>query len=199
MTSHTPCQPPYQTEMEMGEMIMYENNLADCNEAEYLLSVKLQDERGLLTSADYMDDSEVLVSDSAALYSCSGSDDHHTSHLDTATSECVSHSPIQAECQRDCLSTVRFDCSSESEVMEQDLNPKHFETHKLVKGFLPSNTSSNHQTCNGTTSPGLCHPQKNITLESGFTLPYTPACGLVPPVSHPDGPQRKRACIHRPE
>lgn len=67
-----------QTQLEQGELIQYECNLAACYEAEYLLSLKIQEEmchhRNL-----YNDPSEVMVA--SAVDTAVTIDDHHNLYL----------------------------------------------------------------------------------------------------------------------
>ena len=123
----------------MGELIHYEENLAACYEAEYLLSLKFQEEIRNSTyhgvDITYPDTYEVTTK----VESTSGIESHCI-----VDNECKMHRPPSGACES-----------------LQTLNSYPWMNDRM-------------------------QPQK---------LDLLPCCDN----SHPDGPQRKRACLQRPE
>ena len=156
-----------QTQLDQRELLQYECNLAACYEAEYLLSLKIQEDMCQRRDA-YDDPSEVTCYASAAKVVDHSTDGGQLAcHTQDAPMDCSVSLPHNGNC---------YGFTNHSETTQRMINRDYGVTHTTL--------------C-GQEQPAVFFPETNseVVAQSGFVGEDQ--------ITHHDGPHRKRVCLNR--
>ena len=176
--SHLPNAHVSQTQLEHRDLIQYECNLAACYEAEYLLSLKIQEEMCQQKDA-YNDPSEITCQFMSPATDTASLNGGHNIRFNTQE--------------------TLMDCSHGDGVgqfLPGFVNPS--ENGRLRLG--PSEGKFMAANLRGQEQPHYSHEGAGIDTINVFSRQRDDDCGASEDhLMHPDGPSRKKMCLNRAE